>query len=93
MSFTKRTTLDDEWQALTSADATGIVQIAGNGAAKLHLGQSEPGEATSDFAVIWDDGLAELPFYNAETGDILYGKRLGDSNVDVVVIASGTAPA
>lgn len=93
MSFTKRTTLDGNWAALTSADATGIAQIQGNGAAKLHLGQSEPAADSGDFITIWDDGLAEFPFLNAETGDILYGKSLNGSNIDVTVVATGSAPS
>lgn len=93
MSFTKRTTLaDNAWTALTSADATGIAQIQGNGAAKLHLGQSQPAADSTDYVVIWDDGLAEFPFLNAETGDILYGQGLNGS-AEVSVVASGTAPA
>lgn len=91
MSFTKRTTLDDTYVALTAADATGIAQVQGNDAVRLHLGDSAPSNDTEDYITIWDDGLAEFPFLNAETGDILYARAAGDSAV-VVVAATGSAP-
>lgn len=93
MSFTKRTTLTDTYVALTSADATGLAQLQGSGRARLHLGQSEPDDSSVDYVTLWDDGLPEFPFLNAETGDILYGRSEDGETVDLVVTATGTAPS
>lgn len=93
MSFTKRTTLDGDWAALTSSGATGIAQLQNNGPALLHLGQSEPASDSTDAMLLWEEGLQELPFLNAESGDVLYGKSKDGSSVDVTVTATGSAPS
>ena len=93
MSFTKRTTLSDTYVALTAADATGMAQLQGSGVARLHLGQSEPADASDDYILLLDDGLPEFPFLNAETGDILYGRAADGETVDIVVTATGSAPS
>lgn len=95
MSFTKRFTLTESWQALTSAGAKGIVQCSQNGFARFHLGASAPADDTGDFIVAENgpSSLQELPFYYAEATDILYGRTsLGDSSQEVVVMATGSAP-
>lgn len=92
MSFTRRTTLGANWVTLTSAGASGIAQLQGDGAVKLHLGQTLPAEDSLDYLTLWENGLTELPFLNSEAGDVLYGKSLDGSTVDVTVTASGVAP-
>lgn len=92
MSFTKRTDLDGNWAALTSSGGQGIAQLQDGGVALLHLGQSQPLSDSVDAVILWNEGLTEMPFLNAETGDVLYAKSKDGDAAAVSVISTGTAP-
>ena len=88
----KRTTLDGDWAALTSSGATGIAQLQNNGPALLHLGAERTCIDSTDAMLLWEEGLQELPFLNAESGMSCTAKSKDGSSVDVTVTATRIGP-